>query len=111
MKHLSREQIAPHFEKWESVKGTIEKLYNDREKEAMTLMAVAINDYTDLLEYGGLETNERTGKSKYILLPLNGDERFSFIKDRINSHYAHIQLDAMYEETKKKAARLSVMKK
>lgn len=111
MEHLSREQIAPHFEKWETVKGTIEKLYNDKDKEVISLMEVAISDYTDLLKYGGKEINERTGKSKYILLPLNGDERFSFIKERINSHYAHIQLDAMYEETKKKAARLSVMKK
>ena len=52
--------------------------------------------------------NER--KVDAILLPLNGEERFQFVKDRINSHYAYIQLDALYTETKKKAARLSVRK-
>lgn len=110
MNHLSKDYLAPFFEEWEIVKDNIEKLYMIKDKEAVRLMEIAINDYTKLLEYGGKEINERTGKSKYILLPLNGDERFNFIKDRINSHYAHIQLDALYEETKKKAARLAVMK-
>ena len=55
--------------------------------------------------------NERNGKLDTLLLPLNGEERFEFVKDRITSHYAYIQLDALYTETKKKAARLFVMKK
>jgi len=108
---FSKEYLTTHYEKWEAVKHNIEKFYDVRDPEAVRLMEIAIDDYTKLLEYGGKEINERTGKSKYILLPLNGDERFNFIKDRINSHYAHIQLDALYEETKKKAARLAVMKK
>ena len=111
MSRLSKEHLAPHYEKWDAVKDKIEILYEARDKEAVRLMEIAINDYTELLEYGGKEINERTGKSKYLLLPLNGDERFTFIKERINSHYAHIQLDALYEETKKKAARLAVMRK
>ena len=111
MNRFSKEYLTGHYEKWEAVKEKIERLYDVRDPEAVKLMGIAINDYTKLLEYGGKEINERTGKSKYILLPLNGDERFNFIKDRINSHYAHIQLDALYEETKKKAARLAVMKK
>lgn len=111
MDYLARELLTPHFEKWDSVKEKIEKLYRERDKEAVKLMEVAINDYTSLLEYGGKEINNRTGKEKYILLPLNGDERFNFIKERINSHYSYVQLDALYDETRKKAARLSVMKK
>ncbi len=111
MSNLTKEYLAPYYEKWESVKDNIEKLYDSRDPEAIRLMEIAINDYTELLEYGGKEINVRTGKSKYVLLPLNGEERFNFIKDRIRSHYAHIQLDALYEETKKKAARLAVMRK
>lgn len=111
MNRFSKEYLTAHYEKWDAVKEKIERLYDVRDSEAVKLMEIAINDYTKLLEYGGKELNERTGKNKYILLPLNGDERFNFIKDRINSHYAHIQLDALYEETKKKAARLAVMKK
>ena len=74
-------------------------------------MEIAIRDYEELLEYGGSEINNRTGKMEALLLPLNGEERFQFVKDRIASHYAYIQLDALYTETKKKAARLFVMKK
>lgn len=111
MNPFSKAYTAPHFEKWDAVKEKIEKLYAEKNSEAVELMQVAINDYTNLLEYGGQELNERTGKRVAILLPLNGTERLDFIKERINSHYAYIQLNALYDETKKKAARLSVMKK
>jgi len=109
--HFDKVNLAPYFEKWDIVKGEIENLYNQKNNQAVILMTTAIDDYTKLLEYGGKEFNERTGKEGYILLPLNGVERFEFIKSKIASHYAHIQLEALYSETKKKAARLSVSKK
>lgn len=111
MNPFSKEHTAPHFEKWDVVKEKIEKLYAEKNREAVKLMEIAINDYINLLEYGGQELNEQTGKNVAILLPLNGVERLDFIKERINSHYAYIQLNALYDETKKKAARLSVMKR
>ncbi len=93
------------------MKEKIEHLYSLKNKEAVTYMEQAILNYIELLEYGGSELNERTGKLELLLLPLNGTERLQFVKDRIASHYAYIQLDALYAETKKKAARLFVMKK
>ncbi|QUW22140.1 hypothetical protein JSQ81_00665 [Sporosarcina sp. Marseille-Q4063] len=111
MNRFSKELLAPHFEKWDLVKEEIEKLYSLKDKEVNTYMEVAIRDYEQLLEYGGSELNERTGNLDALLLPLNGEERLQFVKDRIASHYAYIQLDALYTETKKKAARLFVMKK
>jgi hypothetical protein len=111
LNRFSKELLAPHFEKWDLVKEKIEKLYSIKDKEAITYMEHAIRDYVQLLEYGGSELNERTGKFEALLLPLNGEERLLFVKDRIASHYAYIQLDALYTETKKKAARLFVMKK
>ncbi len=93
------------------MKEEIEKLYNIEDKEAITYMEIAIRNYTQLLEYGGSELNQRTGKMVARLLPLNGDERLQFVKDKIASHYAYVQLDALYTEAKKKAARLSVMQK
>lgn len=111
MNRFSKIHTAAHFEKWDVVKEKIEKLYHEKDKNAMKLMEVAIRDYAELLEYGGKELNELTGEYVEILLPLNGTERFDFVKERIQSHYAHIQLNALYDETKKKAARLSVMKK
>jgi hypothetical protein len=111
LNRFSKELLAPHFDKWDLVKEKIEKLYDLKDKEAITYMEHAIHDYIELLEYGGSELNERTGKFDALLLPLNGEERLQFVKDRIASHYAFIQLDALYTETKKKAARLFVMKK
>lgn len=103
--------MAVHFAKWETVKEEIETLYNQKDKRAVELMNGAINDYTELLAYGGEELNQQSGRVTPVLLPLNGHERFNFIKERIHSHYAFIQLDALYEETRKKAARLSIMRK
>lgn len=111
MNRFSKELLAPHFEKWDLVKEKVEELYSLKDKEAIIFMEHAIRDYEHLLEYGGSELNERTGKLDALLLPLNGEERLQFVKDRITSHYAYIQLDALYTETKKKAARLFAMKK
>ena len=111
MNRFSKTHTAAHFEKWDAVKDRIEKLYQEKDKEAIKLMEIAISDYAELLEYGGEELNEHTGEYVEVLMPLNGTERFDFVKERIQSHYAHIQLNALYDETKKKAARLSVMKK
>ena len=74
-------------------------------------MDVAIDNYNELLEHGGNEFDDRKGKVVYTLFPLNGEERFEFVKDKISSHYAYIQLDALFTETKKKVARLSIQKK
>ncbi len=103
--------MASHLLKWETAKEEIRVLYDQKDKTAIQLMEIAIEDYTKLLAYGGNELNRQSGEEVPVLLPLNGHERFNFIKERIQSHYAFIQLDALYEETRKKAARLSVMKK
>lgn len=108
---LDKDLLAPYFERWDSVKDSIENLYSNRDEKAKALMSDAIDNYCNLLECGGKEINERTGSSEFVLLPLNGNDRFEFIKERINSHYAHVQLSALYLESKKKAARLYVMKK
>lgn len=106
---LMKEQVSPYFEKWTSMKDTIEELYDERSERAIELMTIAIDNYAELLEYGGKEINERTGKCEYVFLPLNGEERFDFIRTRIKSHYAHVQLDMLYTEVNKKIARILVM--
>lgn len=111
MNHFDRDNLAPYFKKWDSVKTEIESLYNEKDKQVVILMKIAIDNYMELLDYGGKELNDRTGKEKHILLPLNGEERFEFINKRIKSHYAYIQLEALYTETKKKSARLSSVSK
>ncbi|AMQ06847.1 YpoC family protein [Sporosarcina psychrophila] len=108
---ISKELLAPYFDQWETVRDQIEAFYDQKDHQAVELMNVAIDNYSELLEQGGKVLDDRKGKVVYTLLPLNGIERFEFVKDKITSHYAHVQLDALFTETKKKVARLSIQKK
>lgn len=103
--------ILPYFEKWESLRDRIERCYDQKDRQAVLLMKTAIGNYSELLEYGGKELNERSSKMDYVLHPLNGHERFEFVKAKIDSHYAYVQLDALYTEARKKAARLAISRK
>ncbi len=111
MEVIDKELFSPFFMKWETHRGQIELFYNQRDRQAIEMMEEAIRDYEELLQRGGEILDERKGKMINTLLPLNGEERFQFVKDKISSHYAFVQLDALYTETKKKVARLSLMKK
>jgi len=108
---INKELLTPYFEQWETVRDQIAAYYDQKDHQAVELMNVAIDNYSALLEQGGKILDERKGKQVYTLLPLNGIERFEFVKDKISSHYAHVQLDALFTETKKKVARLSLQKK
>ncbi|CAM3054716.1 YpoC family protein [Filibacter tadaridae] len=108
---LENRPLTPYFDQWESIREKIERLYDEKDYQAVELMKVSIEKYGELLELGGTGLDERTGKLVYKLIPLNGVERFEFVKSKVDSHYAYIQLDALFTETKKKAARLAVMKK
>jgi hypothetical protein len=108
---IDKELLAPYFDQWETVRNQIEALYDKKDHQAVELMNAEIGNYSELLEHGGKIFDERKDKPVYTLLPLNGEERFEFVKDKISSHYAYIQLDALFTETKKKVARLSIQKK
>jgi len=108
---IDKELLTPYFDKWEAVREEIENFYQQKDNQAVELMESAIENYNILLELGGSKFDDRKGKVVYTLLPLNGEERFEFVKDKISSHYAYIQLDALFTETKKKTARLSIQKK
>lgn len=108
---INKELLAPYFDQWETVRDQIEAFYEQKDHQAVEFMNVAIDNYSELLERGGEVLDDRKGKVVYLLLPLNGEERFEFVKDKISSHYAHIQLDALFTESKKKVARLSLQKK
>jgi hypothetical protein len=111
VKRINKELLAPYFDQWETVRDQIADFYDQKDYQAVELMKVAIVNYSELLEQGGKVSDDRRGKVVYTLLPLNGEERFEFVKDKILSHYAHVQLDALFTETKKKVARLAIQKK
>ncbi|WP_318617376.1 YpoC family protein [Sporosarcina sp. YIM B06819] len=108
---FDKELFTPYFDQWQLVRDEIEACYEQKDRRAVELMKTAIDNYSELLELGGTAFDERTGKAIFVLLPLNGVERFEFIKDKISSHYAFVQLDALVTETRKKVARLAIQNK
>lgn len=111
MNRFSKEAVQNYFEQWDGKKEEIEQLYANRSSDAVKKLEEAITQYEALLAYGGTEVHPQTNDIQPILLPLNGEERLAFIKKQIRSHYAFVQLDALYDETRKKAARLAIMRK
>lgn len=111
LNRFSKEALADYLAPWEQSKEEIGKLYNDRDCNAAAKLQEMIVCYEGLLAYGGNGAHPQSGQQQPILLPLNGEERLAFIKKQIHSHYAFVQLDALFDETKKKAARLAVIKK
>lgn len=103
MERFSREAMAPFFMYWEAHKQAIDKLYKDNHPNAQEKMKEALKEYTTLLRYGEVEDQIQS-----LLLPLNGEERLAFIEKQIASRYAFVQLDALYDESRKRAARLSL---
>ncbi|MEK3934717.1 YpoC family protein [Sporosarcina sp. FSL W7-1349] len=107
-KRIDKEVLSPYFAEWETKRETIEALYAQKDKRAAEMMREAVGMYERLLELGGVQTDARSGREGYRLSPLNGGERLEFVKAKLASHYAFVQLDALFGEMKKKAARLAI---
>lgn len=99
---ITKDQVMLYFDKWESLKPEIQQGYDRKQSDASESMAIAIANYEELLEVcapvGG---SDRRTKME----PLNGEERLQFIKDKVVSPFALIQLNLLYTELRKKIAR------
>ncbi|MBD7906925.1 YpoC family protein [Sporosarcina gallistercoris] len=99
---VTKQQVMPYFDKWESLQPEIQQLYDAKHSSASELMKIAIANYEELLRVcapaGG---SDRRTKME----PLNGEERLQFIKDKMVSPFALIQLSLLYTELRKKTAR------
>lgn len=105
------EDRALLFHQWDTMKDEIKELYAEQDKQAVPLMEQAIARYEQIVSSKGKTFNKAQQVEEYVLDPLNGKERLAFIKARINSHYAYIQLEMLYIELRKKIARLEAMEK
>lgn len=108
---IDKEVLAPYFAQWDVKRESIETLYAQKDKRAKERMGEAVELYEKLLDLGGTEMDARNGRNVYRLSPLNGNERLDFVKAKLASHYAFVQLDALFSEMKKKAARLALQNK
>lgn len=106
---ISKEVIDAWFTEWELLSERIHAAHDARNsKEANELMAQGIALYERLL----VESSEAeiVADDDFELYPINGKERFQFIRMRPGQFACYRQLDELFKETKKRAARLRIKK-
>lgn len=106
--HQLKQSVQQLLEEWQQQKPELERLYAVRDERRMELLQPSIDQLVAVIEASGTEKNKFTGKTHNVLAPNNYDERIEFIQLQHESHYAMIQLTMLYDEVKKKAARLRV---
>ncbi len=103
-----KDMVQEVLVKWQQQRPELEKIYAVNDDQKVVLIQPAIDQLEWLIEQSERVENPHTGNTHYALEPNNYDERIEFIKQYINSHYSLIQLTMLYDEMKKKAARLRV---
>ncbi|ARD49480.1 hypothetical protein SporoP37_15605 [Sporosarcina sp. P37] len=109
---MSYDELKEHIQRvlteWEQQQPELEKMYAVRDERRLTLIEPAIDQLAWLIAQSEIVRNPHTGNMHHALEPNNYTERIEFIKLQKSSHYALIQLMMLYDEMKKKAARLRV---
>lgn len=106
---ITKEIVDAWFAEWEALSETIHAAHDARDRtKANELMAQGIALYERLL----VESSEaeEVAENDFELYPINGKERFQFIRMRPGQFACYRQLDELFKETKKRAARLRIKK-
>ncbi len=103
---ISKETIDTWFASWEALQKAIHQAHEMRSSEAKALMEQGIAHYEQLLLDSA--TEKATADAEFELYPINGRERLAFIKAKPGQYACYRQLDELYKETKKRAARLRI---
>lgn|SRR5690606_26626862 len=106
---ITKEVVDAWFAEWELLSERIHAAHDSRDRQrANELMAQGIALYERLL-IDSSEANE-VADYDFELYPINGKERFQFIRLRPSQFACYRQLDELFKETKKRAARLRIKK-
>lgn len=108
MNRTIKEQAEEVQAYWQQQQPLLEEAYSKRADERTGMLLEAADRLQALVEASGTEVNRYTGSSQYVLEPNNYRERLEFIRERKTSHYSLIQLTMLFDEVKKKAARIRV---
>jgi hypothetical protein len=111
-KDSQQENVNVILQQWSSVKERLHHGHELKNKEVHSYMLEAILLYNKLLvEASGTDGFDANDLNKYEVLPLNGVERYKFIVMHPSHYAAYRQLNELFEETKKKIARLRIQYK
>ncbi|MDM5247447.1 MULTISPECIES: YpoC family protein [unclassified Lysinibacillus] len=92
---ITKEKMDAWYEEWTVLEAKIHSAHDARNGKAKSLMEEAILLFERLVQEAGEE-----------ILPINGVERLAFIKAKPGQYACYRQLDELFKETKKRAARL-----
>lgn len=104
---FSKADVQHYFDQWHALKVQIEQMYVDKNSNVKQHVQDCIVLFRELLKDGG---KVQSGEGQLVdkLMPLNGEERLQFIEQHLHHRHAFIQLCALFEETEKKSARLTI---
>lgn len=105
------EQVKLAINEWLEVRQTIEHAYAIRSLDSARLLEEQLLNFRKTIEQYGTSYNHQLRKEQFILAPLNYEERISFVEAKKTSHYAFVQLDALFDEMRKKFARVTIARK
>lgn len=107
-----KEHLNEIFNQWTELKELIQVSFKLKNESVANQMILGIRLYENLLVKASESKVFNPDDMKdYEILPLNGQERYSFIISNSNRYAAYCQLNELFEETKKKIARLRIMSK
>ena len=105
---ISKEIADAWFAQWEALQQAVHAAHEARNGEAKPLMEQGIAHFEKLLVE--LAADQVSTDADFELYPINGKERLAFIKAKPGQYACYRQLDELFKETKKRAARLRLKK-
>lgn len=106
--NISKEIVDAWFAEWEVLQVAIHAAHEARNGEAKALMERGIEHFEKLLVESA--DGAASADADFELYPINGKERLAFIKAKPGQYACYRQLDELFKETKKRAARLRLKK-
>ena len=107
-----KEHVDEVMNEWQTMKQYILVAHENRSTDTRDYMLRSLALYEKFLSQAsdtdGFDADKLT---EYEILPLNGEERYLFIKRKPEQYAAFCQLVELFEETKKKIARLRINSK
>lgn len=103
---ISKERVDAWFKQWEALREEIHSAHDKRDGSALDLMLKGIAHFEQFIIDSSQLEDAFSTQNDYELMPINGMERFQFIKMRPAQYACYRQLDELYKETKKRCARL-----
>lgn len=98
------------FEKFRTNQGEIEHYFDEQQfLEAVAPMGEALNDLIKVLYALNGKEPEACEIDQLPLKPINGQERFMYVKAHLKQFHAFKQLVGLYEEVEKMAAKQDLL--